>query len=177
MTGRWGSGRHWKKSIPRHANNAAGCTRPYERVELPTQVGRKRNRHCTRSGRPRHRQTPRRHSSCSLKPMSRSIRKPLSACRKTEKNCWPFTTFRPSTGRASERRIPSSRPLPPFATEPSDSRGCLTRDGMLHMMFKLGQCAEKNWRRLRGFDDLAKVITGVKFNDGIEVKNVDQAAA
>ena len=47
------------------------------------------------------------------------------------------------------------------------SRGCLTRDGMLHMMFKLGQCAEKNWRRLRGFDDLVKVITGVKFNDGI----------
>ena len=45
------------------------------------------------------------------------------------------------------------------------------------MMFKLGQCAEKNWRRLRGFDDLAKVITGVTFNDGIEVTNVDQAAA
>jgi putative transposase len=57
------------------------------------------------------------------------------------------------------------------------SRGCLTRDGMLHMMFKLGQCAQKNWRRLRGFDDLAKVITGLKFNDGIEVTNVDQAAA
>lgn len=57
------------------------------------------------------------------------------------------------------------------------SKGCLTRDGMLHMMFKLGQCAEKKWRRLRGFDYLAKVITGVKFKDGIEVKDVDQAAA
>ncbi len=57
------------------------------------------------------------------------------------------------------------------------SRGCLTRDGMLHMMFKLGQCAEKNWRRLRGFDDLVKVITGVKFNDGIEVTKLDQTAA
>ncbi len=57
------------------------------------------------------------------------------------------------------------------------SKGCLTRDGMLHMMFKLGQCAEKNWRRLRGFDYLAKVITGVKFKDGIEVTQVDQAAA
>ena len=30
------------------------------------------------------------------------------------------------------------------------TKGCLTRDGMLHMMFKLGQCAEKMWRRLRG---------------------------
>ena len=57
------------------------------------------------------------------------------------------------------------------------SKGCLTRDGMLHMMFKLGQCAEKNWRRLRGFGYLAKVITGVKFKDGIEVTQINQAAA
>jgi transposase-like protein len=57
------------------------------------------------------------------------------------------------------------------------SKGCLTRDGMLHMMFKLGQCAEKKWIRLRGFDYLAKVITGIKFKDGIEVTDVNQAAA
>lgn len=50
------------------------------------------------------------------------------------------------------------------------SKGCLTRDGMLHMMFKLGQCAEQNWRKLRGFDYLAKVITGATFKDGIETK-------
>ena len=49
------------------------------------------------------------------------------------------------------------------------SKGCLNREGMLHMMFKLGQCAEKNWRKLRGFDYLAKVIEGVQFSDGIEV--------
>ena len=57
------------------------------------------------------------------------------------------------------------------------SKGCLTRDGMLHMMFKLSECAEKNWRRQRGYDYLAKVITGVKFKDGIEVSTDDQAAA
>jgi len=57
------------------------------------------------------------------------------------------------------------------------SKGCLTRDGMLHMMYKLGMCAQKNWRRQRGFDYLAKVITGVKFKDGIEVTASDQAAA
>ena len=57
------------------------------------------------------------------------------------------------------------------------SKGCLTRDGMLHMMFKLSQCAEKNWRRLRGFDYLAKVIAGRQFKDGIEVTEVDQVAA
>ena len=57
------------------------------------------------------------------------------------------------------------------------SKGCLSRDGMLHMMFKLGQCAEKKWRRLRGFDYLTKVMTGVKFKDGVEVTELDLVAA
>jgi transposase-like protein len=57
------------------------------------------------------------------------------------------------------------------------TKGCLSRDGMLHMMFKLGQCAEKKWRRLRGFNYLAKVIIGIKFKDGVEVAQVDQDAA
>ena len=48
------------------------------------------------------------------------------------------------------------------------TKGCLTRDSMLHMMFKLGQCAEKTWRRLRGFKELPKVIAGIQFTDGIE---------
>ena len=47
-------------------------------------------------------------------------------------------------------------------------KGCLSSEGMLHMIFKLGMCAEKNWRKINGFDFLAKVITGVKFRDGIE---------
>ena len=48
---------------------------------------------------------------------------------------------------------------------------------MLHMMFKLGQCAEQNWSKLRGFDSLAKVITGVRFKDGIYAAATDQIAA
>jgi len=57
------------------------------------------------------------------------------------------------------------------------SKGCLPCDGMLHMMFKLGQRAEQNWRKLRGFDYLAKGITGVAFKDGIETTNYSQIAA
>ena len=56
------------------------------------------------------------------------------------------------------------------------SKGCLSRYGMLHMMFKLG-CAEQNWRKLSGFDYLVKVINGVTFKDGIEATNQDQIAA
>ena len=49
------------------------------------------------------------------------------------------------------------------------TKGCVTRDTMLTMVYKLGMCAEKRWRRIRGFNHLAKVIAGVKFKDGIEV--------
>ncbi|SOB77197.1 Transposase (or an inactivated derivative) [Marinobacter sp. LV10R510-11A] len=57
------------------------------------------------------------------------------------------------------------------------SKGCLSRDGMLHMMFKLGQCAEQKWRRLRGYQSLGQVIANVKFKDGIEESESDQKVA
>ncbi len=57
------------------------------------------------------------------------------------------------------------------------TKGCLTRDGMLHMMFKLGQCAEKTWRRLRGFRELEKVLEGLQFVDGLEQLTTDPVAA
>ncbi len=56
------------------------------------------------------------------------------------------------------------------------AKGCLTRGGMLAMIFKLGMSAQQHWRRLRGFEWLAKVIRGVKFKDGIEVRS-DQRAS
>ncbi len=57
------------------------------------------------------------------------------------------------------------------------TKGCVTRDSMLHMMFKLGECAEKNWRKLRGFAYLAKVVAGVKFINGEEIEQQNQVAA
>ncbi len=58
-----------------------------------------------------------------------------------------------------------------FATIRHRTRGCLSRDTMLAMMFRLGQCAESRWRRLRGFRRLGQVIEGVPFQDGIEVQS------
>jgi putative transposase len=58
------------------------------------------------------------------------------------------------------------------------SKGCLSNKTALAMIFKLAQAAEKNWRRLKGYSLLPKVILGVKFNDGIEiVKSQSQTAA
>jgi len=48
------------------------------------------------------------------------------------------------------------------------TRGCVSRATILAMVFKLVQSAEKSWRRLRGYKMLGKLITGVKFVDGVE---------
>jgi len=58
------------------------------------------------------------------------------------------------------------------------SKGCLSNNTALAMIFKLAQAAEKSWRRLKGYDLLPKVVLGVKFNDGIEVvRSQTQTAA
>src|SRR5204862_100447 len=48
------------------------------------------------------------------------------------------------------------------------SKGCLSTRTAIAMVFKLAQAAEKSWRRLDGHSQLPKLITGVKFIDGIE---------
>jgi len=57
------------------------------------------------------------------------------------------------------------------------SKGCLSRTTMLAMIFKVGMCAEKQWRKLRGFQSLAKVLEGVWFKDGIEQNKAKREAA
>ncbi len=58
------------------------------------------------------------------------------------------------------------------------TRGCVSRDSILSMVFKLSQSAEKRWRRLRGFKMLADVVQGIRFKDGIRVVNdANQEAA
>lgn len=48
------------------------------------------------------------------------------------------------------------------------TRGCVTRNTILSLAFKLGQSAQKRWRRLRGYQWLDKLERGVTFIDGIE---------
>jgi putative transposase len=57
------------------------------------------------------------------------------------------------------------------------SKGCLSNKTALAMIFKLAEAAEKSWRRLDGHNQLPKVVLGVQFNDGIEVRPQTQAAA
>lgn len=50
----------------------------------------------------------------------------------------------------------------------SKTRGMLTRDTMLTMVFKLSLSAQKRWRRLNRPERLGELIEGIKFVDGIK---------
>ena len=49
------------------------------------------------------------------------------------------------------------------------TRGCVSRNTILALVFRLGLSAEKRWIKLRGFQRLGQVIRGVKFSDGTPV--------
>src|SRR5262249_25045278 len=57
------------------------------------------------------------------------------------------------------------------------SKRCLSNRTAIAMVFKLAQAAEKGWRRLDGHSQLPKLITGVKFIDGIETVSQQSLAA
>jgi putative transposase len=63
------------------------------------------------------------------------------------------------------------------------TKGCLSRQTALAMVFKLAKSAERCWRRLDGSARLAQVLEGVRFRDGEPVQAApvqaaeDQAAA
>ena len=57
------------------------------------------------------------------------------------------------------------------------TRGCVSKDTILALVFKLVQSAEKRWLRIRGFKYLADVIEGVPFKDGLRVEEDNQMIA
>jgi putative transposase len=80
------------------------------------------------------------------------------------------------------KHVRTSNPIEStFATvrlRTAKTRGCLSRQTALAMVFKLAKSAERHWRRLDGSERLAQVIKGVHFRDGEPVQEAeDQAAA
>src|SRR5215218_3215696 len=57
------------------------------------------------------------------------------------------------------------------------TKGSLSRKTARLMVFKLVMAAAKTWRRLKGENQLPKVVEGVKFQDGIEVIQMPSQSA
>ena len=79
------------------------------------------------------------------------------------------------------KHIRTSNPIEStFATvrlRTDKTKGCLSRQTALAMVFKLAKSAERHWRRLDGSERLAQVIQGVRFRDGEPVQAVEEQAA
>jgi len=76
------------------------------------------------------------------------------------------------------KHVRTSNPIEStFATvrlRTTKTKGCLSRNTVLAMVFKLKLSAKQKWRRLDGSNYLAEVIQGVTFKDGI--KQIQNAA-
>ncbi len=58
------------------------------------------------------------------------------------------------------------------------TRGSLSQTTARIMVFALLKAASKKWRRLKGENQLPKVVEGVRFRDGVAVTDArDQSAA
>jgi transposase-like protein len=57
------------------------------------------------------------------------------------------------------------------------TKGCLSRQTALAMVYKLTKLAERSWRRLDGSQRLAQVIQGVRFRDGEPVQTAEDKVA
>ena len=53
------------------------------------------------------------------------------------------------------------------------TKGALSQETARLMVFKLVMAAARSWRRLKGENQLPKVIEGVTFKDGVEVPTAD----
>jgi putative transposase len=57
------------------------------------------------------------------------------------------------------------------------TKGALSQDTARLMVFKLAMAAAKTWRRLKGENQLPKVIEGVRFRNGVEVTDTPKQTA
>ena len=87
---------------------------------------------------------------------------------------WPSWIRRSGTFPAEHwDHLRTSNPIESvFATvrhQTGQTKGALSAKTAKLMVFKLVNAAAKTWRRLKGENQLPKVVQGIKFQNGIEV--------
>jgi putative transposase len=79
------------------------------------------------------------------------------------------------------KHVRTSNPIEStFATvrlRTAKTKGCLSRQTALAMVFKLARSAERHWRRLDGSGRLAQLIEGVRFHDGEPAQATEEQTA
>src|SRR5215467_2999043 len=164
------SGRRWKRSGPRRAASAAGCTKPpTSSTNCRTASNRKPSGRCRKSGWPRPKTDALAAFDAFVETWGVKYDKAVECLIKDRDALLGFYDFPAEHWKhlRTTNVIESS-----FATvrhRTVRSKGCLSNKTALAMIFKLAEAVEKRWRRLNGHNQLPKIILGIKFTDGIEV--------
>ena len=78
------------------------------------------------------------------------------------------------------KHIRSTNPIEStFATvrlRTDQTRGAVSKETVLPLVFKLVQSAQKRWLRIRGFKHLGDVIEGIQFKDGLRLEKTDDVS-
>ena len=79
------------------------------------------------------------------------------------------------------KHVRSSNPIEStFATvrlRTEKTKGCLSRETALAMVFRLAKSAKRHWRRLDGANRLGQLIEGVSLRDGQALQDAEEQAA
>ena len=92
--------------------------------------------------------------------------KAADCLRKDRKTLLAFYQFPAEHWQPSRTTNPIESTFATVRLRTAKTRGCLSRSTALTMAFQLARCAEKTWRRVRGYKRLAEIIEGVPFVDG-----------
>ena len=114
-----------------------------------------------------------RHSTILSRHTKRSMPRRWRRWRKTDRRCSPSTISQRHTGSTFARRIRWSPLSQRYGFERTRRGGCLSRRTGLAMVHQLAMSAQKGWRRLRRFKQLADVIAGVRFIGGVDERTIE----
>ena len=124
------------------------------------------------------RQEPRRPSTASSAKYGAKYDKATACLTKDRDSLLAFYGFPAEHWKHVRSTNPIESTFATVRLRTDKTKGCLSRQTALAMVFKLAQSAERHWRRLDGSERLAQVIQGVRFRDGEPVQAAeDQAAA
>ena len=159
--------------MKRTASIAFGpCTRPSTSwTSCPSRSSRRPSRTCARFGTPRTGRRRRQPSRRSPRKYGAKYEKAVTCLTKDQDTLLTFYDF------PAEHwdHLRTSNPIESvFATvrhRTVRTKGALSQDTARLMVFKLVMAAAKTWHKLKGENQLPKVVQGVTFRNGVEVTN------
>ena len=167
----------WRSVADDAASSAAGSTRPpTSSTSCPRACTPRPNARCSRSGWPRPRTTRCSRSMSSSAPTAQ-YEKAAECLTKDRDALLAFYDFPAEHWTHLRTTNPIESTFATVRHRTIRSKNCLSNKTALAMVFKLIEAAQKSWRRLRGYNQLPKVVQGVKFSDGIEVVRPQPQAA